>query len=400
MTDVVTDPAMTSAAHGDARAVSYQDVLRTGPGTLAGRYLRMFWQPVFRADDLASGEAKPIRIMGENFTLYRGETGTAHVVAQRCAHRGTQLSVGTIDGDSIRCLYHGWAYDGSGQCVDQPAEPEPFCDQVRIRACPTEEYLGCVFAYFGDDDAPPLPRFPEFEHPEFLLYVRVATWNFNFFAQLENSLDYVHPVYVHKQWGWQMPRVTATDIDAGIEARVEGAMDVPDRGFFNMPNVHEYRTPPQLWWGTSARSFARGWRVPVDDHHHLRLDVEVVPLTGADAAVYAEARAADEARRDRNPTDMVESILAGKESLNEIMKDPWSMPIYDLIDLQDQLAMTGLGPIADEPPPDRLGRMDVGVTRIRKLWLRELRALTEGRRVKRDWPRPEGFWRDLTDPSR
>src|SRR2546422_7675310 len=52
---------------------SWTDVVHTGPGTLAGRYLRSFWQPIYRSEDLPAGRAKPIRIMGDEFTLYRGE---------------------------------------------------------------------------------------------------------------------------------------------------------------------------------------------------------------------------------------------------------------------------------------------------------------------------------------
>jgi len=89
------------------------DLYRTEPGTLAGRYLRSFWQPVWRAKDLPAGEAVPLRIMSEDSTLYRGETGTPHVVAFRCAHRGTQLSAGWVEGDCLRCFYHGWKYESS-----------------------------------------------------------------------------------------------------------------------------------------------------------------------------------------------------------------------------------------------------------------------------------------------
>src|SRR6476661_5158428 len=81
----------------------YLDYEHTGPGTLAGRYLRSFWQPVSRAVDLAPGRAVPVRMMSEDFTLYRGEGGEPHMVAFRCAHRGTQLSVGWVEGDCIRC---------------------------------------------------------------------------------------------------------------------------------------------------------------------------------------------------------------------------------------------------------------------------------------------------------
>ncbi|MBM2812247.1 MAG: hypothetical protein HW416_3006, partial [Chloroflexi bacterium] len=143
----------------------WEDFVHTGPGTLAGRYLRRFWQPIEASRKLESGRARPIRIMGENFTLYRGEAsphpdplsrgeeaGKAHVVAFRCAHRGTQLSTGWVEGDDLRCFYHGWKYDGTGQCIEQPAEPEPFCNRIKIRGYPTEEYLGLIFAYFGDGE--------------------------------------------------------------------------------------------------------------------------------------------------------------------------------------------------------------------------------------------------------
>src|SRR5436190_5980803 len=117
---------------GDEPAAIRFDFARTGPGTLAGQYLRTFWQPVAVANQLPAGRAKPIRIIHEDYTLYRGETGQAHLVAFRCAHRGTQLSTGWVEGDELRCFYHGWKYDGSGQCTEQPAEPEPFCQRIRI----------------------------------------------------------------------------------------------------------------------------------------------------------------------------------------------------------------------------------------------------------------------------
>ena len=110
--------------------VTLDDIVHTGPGTLGGRYMRSFWQPVHVAAKLPSGRALPVRVMSEDFTLYRGEGGEAHVVASRCAHRGTQLSTGWVEGDCIRCFYHGWKYDSSGQCVEQPAEDEAFAAKV------------------------------------------------------------------------------------------------------------------------------------------------------------------------------------------------------------------------------------------------------------------------------
>src|SRR5437773_2059308 len=94
----------TNGVRSAYTSADWTDFVQTGPGTLAGRYLRRFWQPVYRAEDLAKGTATPIRIMSEGMTLYRGESGKAQVLAFRCAHKATQLSVGWVEGDTIRCF--------------------------------------------------------------------------------------------------------------------------------------------------------------------------------------------------------------------------------------------------------------------------------------------------------
>src|SRR5919106_1785145 len=141
--------------------VDATDFVHTGPATLEGRYMRNFWQPVYVSERLKRGQAAPIRIMSEEFTLYRGASGVPYVVDFRCAHRGTQLSVGWVEGECIRCFYHGWKYDGTGQCVEQPAEDESFASKVKIRGVPAQEYLGLIFAYFGEGEAPPFRRYPQ-----------------------------------------------------------------------------------------------------------------------------------------------------------------------------------------------------------------------------------------------
>src|SRR5207245_5338080 len=167
----------------------YEDFFHTGPDTLAGRFMRRFWHPVALASELAPGRTLPIRILNEDLTLYRGESGRPQVLAPRCAHRGTQLSTGWVEGDCIRCFYHGWKYDASGQCVEQPAEDASFASKVSIRSYPTEEYVGLIFAYLGDGEPPPLPRYPEFEGEGILEAEKPVVWPCNYFNRLENSPD-------------------------------------------------------------------------------------------------------------------------------------------------------------------------------------------------------------------
>jgi 5,5'-dehydrodivanillate O-demethylase oxygenase subunit len=88
----------------------------TGPGTVAGRYLRRFWQPIHESAKLAVGQAVKVRVLGEDFTLYRGESGKTHLLAPRCPHRNTLLCTGWVEEDNIRCFYHGWQFDPTGSC--------------------------------------------------------------------------------------------------------------------------------------------------------------------------------------------------------------------------------------------------------------------------------------------
>src|SRR5579859_998959 len=134
------------------------DFAHIGPGTLAGRFMRRFWQPIWRAADLLPGKPVRVQILGEFFTLYRGASGIAHLLADRCPHRQTALSLGWVEGDALRCFYHGWLFDGAGQCLQQPAERAAFAGKVCVTSYPVEEYLGFVFAYFGGGDAPEFPR--------------------------------------------------------------------------------------------------------------------------------------------------------------------------------------------------------------------------------------------------
>ena len=79
---------------------------QTGPGTPAGRLLRSYWQPVAASEEMPVGGAPlPVRIMSEDFTLYRGESGAPYLLDFRSAHRGTRLPIGWVEGDAIRCRF-------------------------------------------------------------------------------------------------------------------------------------------------------------------------------------------------------------------------------------------------------------------------------------------------------
>jgi 5,5'-dehydrodivanillate O-demethylase len=361
-------------------AADWQDFAHTGPGTLAGRYLRTFWMPIHEAATLQAGRAKPIRIMSEDLTLYRGETGQAHLVAFRCAHRGTQLSTGWVEGDNLRCFYHGWAYDGNGRCVEQPAEPEPFCQRIKIKSYPVQEYLGLLWAYLGEGEPPPMWRFPEYEE-EGVLIVRTRPLACNYFQNVENTVDHTHVAFVHGTGQFadaglrDVPTVDGEETEYGIVVYGRRPSGVVRVTHFFMPTFLHLKGNPE---GTSLWMDALTLRVPVDDEHHIQFNVELVHLTGeAGEAFRARRTAALAAAPPLGPIG--ERIIRGEMTWDDIVDRT------EVVATQDYVAQVGQGIVADRTH-ERLGRADVLVVLLRKIWERELRALAEGRPLTR-WAR-------------
>ncbi len=134
---------------------------RTGRDTPMGEFLRRYWWPIGISAHL---KLKPtfIRVFGEDLVLFRDATGKAGVIGAFCAHRRANLCLGDIERDGVRCRYHGWLYDTSGKLVQIPGEPadSPIRKQdIRLPSYPVEELGGLIFAYFGQQPAPLVPRY-------------------------------------------------------------------------------------------------------------------------------------------------------------------------------------------------------------------------------------------------
>jgi 5,5'-dehydrodivanillate O-demethylase len=369
--------------------MEFEEFVHTGPGTLAGRYLRLFWQPICCAYELKLGQALPIKILGEEFTVYRGASGAPYLVGPRCAHRGTQLSIGTVEGECIRCFYHGWKYDGAGQCVEQPAEEQLLADKVRVPSYPVQEYIGLIFAYLGEGAPPPLPRYPRFETPEISLDVAALRRICNYFNNIDNSLDSVHVRFVHERHRDSVddhvvlgdPVISVEESEWGVRryAQYPNGKDVTF--FFGMPNINFING--QVVDAAIKRADVMVFKVPVDDENHIHFEVRAIPLTGEAGRTWIEERRRlrEEAERDR--PELVRAVLSGKRRLNEI--DPNRV---DFVMLEDEVAQAGQGAIAFRGQ-EHLGRSDRGVFLLRKIWERELKNLAAGRPLKQWTYRPD-----------
>jgi len=369
--------------------MDFSEVVHTGPGTLAGRYLRLFWQPVCCSYELSACQALPIRIMDEDFTLYRGDSGTPYLVGPRCAHRGTQLSVGSVEGECIRCFYHGWKYDGSGQCVEQPAEGPMFAEKVRIPGYPVKEYIGLVFAYLGAGPLPPLPRYPLLENPDISLDVAALRRICNYFNNIDNSLDNAHVRFVHRrhrdaaqdQVVLGDPTISVEESEWGIKRYVKYPDGKDLTFFFGMPNINFING--QVVDPAIKRADVLVFKVPVDDENHIHFEVRAIGMSGERGRAWIEERREMRAKAERDRPELVRAILAGKLRLSDV--DPNRI---DFVMLEDEIAQTGQGAIAVRSN-EHLGRSDRGVFLLRKIWERELRNLAEGRPIKQWSYRPD-----------
>lgn len=379
-------------------SLDFADLEPVGPRTPSGQYLRRFWIPVYRARDLPAGRAKPFEILSEKFTIYRGEDGIARITGFRCPHRGTQLSIGWVEGDSLRCRYHGWRYDGTGQCVEQPNEERPFCDKVTLRTHPTREYLGLIFVWLGDDEPAPFPAYPDFDLPGVIIAEPPELLPCSFWNRLDNDMS--HVPWVHrataKREGWDhylvVRRESVAETDYGYKAvRLPGADETPEamglrvNAHFFMPHAF------QFWQRTRTRGYADRniwdtkmvFTVPVNDETYVNFDVTHTPLEDAEAETYADARYTQMEEDAETRFDLAEKVLAGEMTLEDL---PGDLEANTCFIIEDYATQVGQGGIS-ERGPEMLAQTDVKPILLRKIWLREVAAMLEGREIK-PWTLP------------
>ena len=364
------------------------DLATTLPGTPGGIFMRQFWHAVCRSEDLPAGQARPIRIMSEDYALYRGTSGKAQVIDYRCPHRHAPMHLGWVEDDAIRCVYHGWKYDCSGQCIEQPAEEAAFARKVRIGTYPTQEYLGLIFAYFGDGKPPPFPHFPHRTTPGLIQTWNVAHVPCNYLQSFENSMDEVHVAFTHMPGGSHaklsidLPVITAQETDWGILRFGTRKSGKVRQTLHYAPNLTRVIVPP-----LEGMDGIGGWSeiyfsfTPVDDENHLWLITSHVEVTGEAAEAYrAKRKEYDRKVAEAVPVmQVVRDLWDGKQSYADVTHP-------DLAIVQDIAVQAGQGRIEDRDH-ERLGRSDAGIILWRKILARELAAITEDRMSKR-WKTP------------
>jgi phenylpropionate dioxygenase-like ring-hydroxylating dioxygenase large terminal subunit len=175
---------------------------QTGPGTSAGDLFRQYWLPALLAEELPENDAPPVRvkILSERLIAFRDSEGRYGLIDEFCAHRGVSLWFGRVEECGLRCAYHGWKYDVTGQCLEVPSAPDNtrFIDAVKLTSYPLVKVGDILWTYLGDPESQ--PGLPEFEFalvPPEQTYSSKRWQESNWLQALEGGIDSSHVSWLH-----------------------------------------------------------------------------------------------------------------------------------------------------------------------------------------------------------
>ena len=176
---------------------------QTGPGTPMGQMFRAYWIPALLASELAEPDCPPVRVqlLSEKLVAFRDTEGRLGLIEEFCAHRRVSLWFGRNEENGLRCPYHGWKYDVTGQCVEIPSEPagSTHCQRIRLANYPLVERGGILWTYMGPPDRqPPLPEWEFATVPEDRRFVSKRWQECNWLQALEGGIDSSHVSFLHR----------------------------------------------------------------------------------------------------------------------------------------------------------------------------------------------------------
>ncbi len=404
-----------------------EDLTRVGPDTVMGKFMRQYWIPAAKSAELkADGAPMRLMLLGEKLIAFRDTAGRIGVMDHLCPHRNASLFLGRNEQNGIRCIYHGWKFDTSGQCVDMPSVPahQDFKEKVKAKAYKAEERNGVIWVYMGDRSVPPpLPMIEVALLPESQVDVVFTMRSCNWMQALEGDIDTSHFGFLHVGHldPNDVPAGHALDHTAGVRAPAYHVRDTPwgtsyaayrktqhdpkdpqanhDRTYWRIAN---FMFP--FWTQTPQGDFpyhvhARAW-VPLDDGHTMfiflrwRSPMKNVrdplkngqPLSGSKPVAEYLPNTTDWLGRWRLAANESNDWMIDREAqrTNQIFSG------IDNIHLQDQAVTESMGPISDHSH-EHLGPGDLMISRTRRRALQAARAFAETGQTPPGVDSPEVF---------
>ena len=344
--------------HAENRRLS-----EVGSNAPMGELLRRYWHPIAAVSEMEERPTKPVRLMGEDLVLYRNLSGGYGLLDRHCPHRRADLTYGYVEPQGLRCSYHGWCYDRTGACIEQPFEDRAgsrFREKIRITAYPVEARGGLLWAYLGPEPAPLVPNWEPFTWENGFRQIVLSEIPCNWLQCQENSIDPVHFEWQHANW-----RIRATGA-AGPYAPTHLKIDFEEfeygvtykRVLEDTGEDHPLWTVGRncLWPNALFTGDHFEWRVPIDDGNTLSVGWFFNPVP-----------------RNRRPFRQ-NAIPYWYGPIRDEETGRW---ITSHIMNQDFVAWVGQGRLADRSR-EHLGRSDRGVILMRRIFSDDIERIGKG----------------------
>ncbi len=168
-----------------------------------------FWYIAAQSGEVKFGTDRPLKVMmlGHHFALWRDSKGKVRCISDTCTHRGGSMGDGRVRGDCVECPYHGWTFDGDGNCVRLPSlgPNARIPERTRIDSYPVEEKYGLIWVFLGDlpeAERPPIIEIAEYGNPQWRTIILSADWNIDYKRSIENTIDPAHNEFTHPTHGF------------------------------------------------------------------------------------------------------------------------------------------------------------------------------------------------------
>ncbi len=175
---------------------------QTDNGTAMGAMFRSYWIPALLASELPEDDCPPVRVklLGERLIAFRDSKGRYGLMDEFCAHRGVSLWFGRNEEGGLRCPYHGWKYDHTGQCIEVPSEPEEsgFCGKIKLKGYPLIKVGDVLWTHMGDKETrPPEPQWEFATVPAEQTFTSKRWQECNWLQAMEGGIDSSHVSFLH-----------------------------------------------------------------------------------------------------------------------------------------------------------------------------------------------------------
>lgn len=345
-----------------------EELTRVGPGTPMGTLLRRYWYPVAFEQDLDAVPARTVRLLGEDWTLYRTPRGRYGLIAELCPHRNASLTYGIVHDDGIRCAYHGWKWGFDGACLEQPAEEDndAFRGRVRQPVGQVQTMGGMVWAYVGPDPAPVLPRFDVYVM-DGVRDIGHAMLPCNWLQIMENAVDPHHVEWLHGRYFDYVGRRDGFDAPESFQRRhVRTAFDEMEWGILKRRVLEGMSEEDEDWRVGHPLVFPYSMRVGGGGIDQMQIRVPVDDTTTW--KVFYSLHHPPGGRWEPQPRPAVYEYR---------WRDDDGRFVTDYVEGQDIMAWVSQGPVTDRTK-EHLGRSDAGVALLRRMFRENMRRVADG----------------------